>query len=46
MEPSAKEKTAFVTYSGLHEFRLVNAPATFQHLTELVPAGLVSGVSG
>lgn len=41
MEPTAQEKTAFVTHCGLYEFtkmpfELVNAPATFQQLMELV----------
>lgn len=43
METSSQEKTAFETHCGLY-VGLVNAPATFQKLMEVVLAELTRGV--
>lgn len=45
MNPDDQEKTAFISHSGLYEFKvmpfgLCNAPATFQRYMDLVFAGL------
>ena len=45
MNPDSRQKTAFVTHMGLHEFRVMlfglqNSPAVFQDLMQQVLAGL------
>ena len=49
MDASSQEKTAFATYSGLYELRvmpfgLCNSPATFQRLMESVLSGLTQKI--
>ena len=45
MDPATREKSAFTTHCGLHEFvrmpfGMYNAPATFQRLMQVVLAGI------
>jgi len=45
MDPATREKSAFTTHCGLHEFvrmpfGMCNAPATFQRLMQVVLAGI------
>ena len=46
MHPTDREKTAFVSFRGLYQFRrmpfgLTNAPATFQRMMDLILSGLL-----
>ena len=45
LDPAMREKSAFTTHQGLFEFNrmpfgLCNGPSTFQHLMQVVLAGL------